>query len=224
MRDIAIFLVVAIGIPFILRNPAVGIGYWVWFSLMNPHRAAWGFAYSFHFAFVIVVVTLIGLFINKEPRQFKGGAAAWMLLAFVLWMCWTTVFALEPARAHVMLERVVKIMFVTFLALYTLYKREHVMWLMVIIVVSIGFYGVKGGVFTLRHGGAHLVWGPPESFISDNNAIALAIIMTIPLLAYFYIMSTKRWVRAALAGSVVLCAVSALGTYSRGGLLAILAM
>ena len=48
--------------------------------------------------------------------------------------------------------------------------------------------------------------------------------MTIPLLAYFYIMSTKRWIRAAIAGSILLCAVSALGTYSRGGLLAIIAM
>ena len=224
MRDIAIFLVVAVGIPFILRNPAVGIGYWVWFSLMNPHRAAWGFAYSFHFAFVIVVVTVIGLFLNREPRQLKGGAVAWVLLAFVVWMGITTLFALEPDRAHVMAERVVKIMFVTFLALYTLYKREHVMWLMLIIVVSIGFYGVKGGVFTLRSGGAQLVWGPPESFIFDNNAIALAIIMTIPLLGYFYIMSTKRWIRAAIAGSVLLCSVAALGTYSRGGLLAIVAM
>ncbi len=109
MRDIAIFLVVAIGIPFILRNPAVGIGYWVWLSLMNPHRAAWGFAYSFHFAFVVAVATVIGLFLTKEPRQLKGGAAAWVLLAFVMWMCFTTLFALEPARAITMLERVVKI-------------------------------------------------------------------------------------------------------------------
>ena len=115
-------------------------------------------------------------------------------------------------------------MFVTFLALFTLYKREHVKWLMLIIVVSIGFYGVKGGVFTLRGGGANLVWGPPQSFIADNNALALAVIMTIPLLAYFYIMSTKRWIRAAIVGSIVLCAVSALGSYSRGGLLAIIAM
>ena len=50
MRDILIFLIVGMGgIPLILRNPAVGIGYGVWISLMNPHRAAWGFAYSFPF-------------------------------------------------------------------------------------------------------------------------------------------------------------------------------
>jgi putative inorganic carbon (HCO3(-)) transporter len=224
IRDIVLFLVVAIGIPFILRNPAVGIGYWVWFSLMNPHREAWGFAYSFPFAFVVLVATVIGLFLNKEPRRLKGGAAALVLLAFVMWMCFTTLFALEPAGAIKMLERVVKIQFVTFLALYTLYKREHVMWLVLISAVSVGFYGVKGGVFTIVRGGASLVWGPPLSFIADNNALALATIMTIPLLAYFYIMSTKRWIRAAIVVSIGLCAASALGSYSRGGLLAIIAM
>ena len=72
IRDIVLFLVVAIGIPFILRNPAVGIGYWVWLSLMNPHREAWGFAYSFPFAFVVAVTTVIGLFLTKEPRQLQG--------------------------------------------------------------------------------------------------------------------------------------------------------
>ena len=147
-----------------------------------------------------------------------------MLLAFVAWMCLTTIFALEPKPAVEMLERVLKILFVTFLALFTLHKREHVMWLVVIIALSVGFYGVKGGLFTLTSGGEHLVWGPPETFISDNNAIALAVIMTIPLLVYLYIMSTRRWVRIAIAVSIVLCTVCALGTYSRGGFLAIVAM
>lgn len=224
MRDIAIFLIVAGGIPFILRNPAVGIGYWVWLSLMNPHRAAWGFAYSFPFAFVVAVTTVVALFLSREPRQFKGGAAAWVLLAFVGWMCFTTIFALEPDLAVPMLERVVKILFVTFLALFALHKREHLMWLVLIIVVSIGFFGVKGGAFTLTTGGENLVWGPPETFISDNNALALAVIMTIPLFAYLYIMSTRRWIRAAIALSILLCVVSVLGSYSRGGLLAVVAM
>ena len=71
-----------------------------------------------------------------------------------------------------MLERVVKIMFVTFLALYTLYKREHVMWLMWIIVVSIGFYGVKGGASAPSRVAFQIVWGPPLSFIADNNAVS----------------------------------------------------
>lgn len=224
MRDILVFLIVIGGIPFILRNPAVGIGYWVWISLMNPHRATWGFAYSFPFAFTVIVATIIGLILTREPRQLKGGAATVVMIAFMAWVCFTTVFALEPDRAVEMLERVIKILFVTVLALFTLYKREHVTWLVLIIVVSIGFYGVKGGVFTIATGGQYLVWGPPETFIADNNALALGVIMTIPLLAYFYIMSTKRWVRIAILLSIPLCAVAVLGSYSRGGLLAIIAM
>ena len=224
MRDIVIFLIVVGGIPFILRNPAVGIGYWVWISLMSPHRAAYGFAYSFPFAFTVAVATIIGLFLSKEPRQLKGGGAVWVMIAFMAWMCVTTAFALEPDRALEMLERVIKILFVTVLALFTLYKREHVQWLVLIIVFSIGFYGVKGGLFTLITGGENLVWGPPDTFIADNNALALAVIMTIPLLAYLYIMSTQRWVHAAILMSIPLCVVAVLGSYSRGGLLAIIAM
>jgi len=108
MRDILIFLLVVGGIPFILRSPAVGIGYWVWIGLMNPHRSAWGFAYSLPFAFIVVVATIIGLFLTKQPRQLKGGAATWVLLLFVVWMCFTTIFAFEPESATAMLERVVK--------------------------------------------------------------------------------------------------------------------
>ncbi len=224
MRDIALFLIVAGGIPFILRSPAVGIGYWVLIGLMNLHRYGWGFAYSFPFALVVAVATMIGLVITKQPRQFKGGAAAWVLLAFVAWMCVTTIFALEQARAVEVLERVLKILFVTFLALVALRTREHVLWLVAIIVFSIGFYGVKGGLFTITTGGENLVWGPPETFIADNNALALAVIMTIPLFAYFYTLTARRWIRVAIVVCIALSAVSVFGSYSRGGLLAIAAM
>ncbi|MGH6610966.1 MAG: putative O-glycosylation ligase, exosortase A system-associated, partial [Burkholderiaceae bacterium] len=224
MRDILVFVIVMGGIPFILRNPAVGIGYWVWLGLMNPHRAAWGFAYTFPFAFVVAIATIAGLFLSREPRQLKGGAAVAVMIVFMLWMCVTTAFALEPDRAFPMFERVIKILFVTVLALFTLQTREHVKWLMLVIVFSVGFFGVKGGIFTLTTGGEFRVWGPPETFIADNNALALAVIMTIPLLAYFYIMTTKRWIRAGILVSIALCAVAVFGTYSRGGLLAIVAM
>lgn len=224
LRDLFVFLVVLIGIPFIVRRPAIGVMYWVWISLMNPHRQSFGLAYSFPFAMLIAALTLVGIVFTKEPRQLKGGAPAVLLLLMVGWMCVTTVFALVPADANRMLERELKIQFFTFLSLLVLSKREHVFWLVATIAASIGYYGVKGGLFTLLHGGNYIVWGPDDSFISDNNSLALATVMSIPLWAYLYILSTNRWIRLALAVAIGLSAVSALGSFSRGALLALGAM
>ena len=66
--------------------------------------------------------------------------------------------------------------------------------------------------------------GSGGSFIADNNALALAIVMTIPLLRWLQLQATRRWMRLALLGAMVLCAFSALGSQSRGALLAIGAM
>lgn len=224
LRDIAVFLIVVIGIPYIVRRPAIGVMYWVWISLMNPHRQAYGLAYSFPFAMLIAGLTLVGIFATKEPKQMKGGAPAVVLLLFLCLMCVTTATALEPEAANAMLERVLKIQVFTFVSLFVLSKREHVLWLVATIAVSIGYYGVKGGLFTLLHGGNYIVWGPADSFISDNNALALAVVMSIPLWAYLYLMNTNRWLRIAFAGAIALSAASALGSFSRGALLAIVSM
>jgi probable O-glycosylation ligase (exosortase A-associated) len=173
---------------------------------------------------LIAVLTVAGIVFSKEPKQLKGGAPAVILLLIVAWMCVTTTFALSPDDAQRILERVLKIQFFTFIALFVLSKREHVIWLIATIAASIGYYAVKGGLFTLLHGGSYIVWGPADSFISDNNSLALATVMSIPLWGYLYILATKRWVRIALAAAMALSAVSALGSFSRGALLAMSAM
>src|SRR5215472_7039614 len=126
LRDIALFLILLVGIPLMLRRPAIGVMYWVWVSLMNPHRQAYGLAYDFPFAMVIALVTVVGIVFSTEPKRFKGGAAAVVLFLFVLWTCVTTVYALEPSAAVPALVRHLKIQFLTFIALLILYKREHV--------------------------------------------------------------------------------------------------
>ena len=65
-----------------------------------------------------------------------------------------------------------------------LHEREHVHWLLWGLVVSVGYYGVKGGIFSIITGAENRVWGPPDSFIEDNNAIAVALIMVIPIMYY----------------------------------------
>jgi probable O-glycosylation ligase (exosortase A-associated) len=103
-------------------------------------------------------------------------------------------------------------------------NRKRLDWLVWTIVVSIGFYGIKGGVFTILQGGSHRVYGPPGTFIGGNNEMGLALAMTIPLMYYLYVESKKRYVRWGLLGAMLLTGLSAIGTHSRGALLGMAAM
>jgi probable O-glycosylation ligase (exosortase A-associated) len=62
------------------------------------------------------------------------------------------------------------------------------------------------------------------SFIADNNHFALATIMTIPLVRFLQLQLSNRWARATMTLVMILLAASALGSHSRGALLAIGAM
>jgi probable O-glycosylation ligase (exosortase A-associated) len=117
-----------------------------------------------------------------------------------------------------------KIQIMVFVALYVLHSKAHVQALLWVLAGSVAFYGIKGGWFTLMTGGNFRVWGPPGSFIEENNALALALVMTIPLLRYLQLQSRKRWVRWGLVAAMLLCGVSVLGSHSRGAFLAASAM
>src|SRR5262249_50474090 len=67
-------------------------------------------------------------------------------------------------------------------------------------------------------------WGPPDSFIFANNAIGLALLVTIPLLRYLQLQSKVRWRRQALLAAMGLSALAAIATYSRGAALAMAVM
>lgn len=66
--------------------------------------------------------------------------------------------------------------------------------------------------------------GPPASYIEGNTEIALALTMTVPLMFWLRLQTENRWIRHALAAGILLTALAILGSYSRGGLLALGAM
>ena len=75
-------------------------------------------------------------------------------------MVFTTFLALVPDSAWPMLERTVKIQVGTLLALTLLYRKDHVLALIWVVAGSIGFYAIKGGIFTIATLGQYRVWGP----------------------------------------------------------------
>lgn len=224
MRDVLLTLIVFGSLPFILRSPVVGVLMWVWISVMNPQTQTWGFAHHFPFAFVIAVATMGALVFTRAPRAFPWTPLSIALLAFALWMNITLPFSLYFEYSLDQWSKVMKIMLMNIVVLMLVKSRQDIHRLMWMLVVSLGYYGVKGGLFTLRTGGNQRVWGPGDSFIGDNNALALALIMVIPLMVYVQQNTERKWVRHALTGAILLSALAALGSYSRGAFLAIAAM
>lgn len=224
MRDILVAALVFGSLPFILRRPWFGIIVWTWLGFMNPHRLAWGFVTEMPVAMIVALATLVGMLLSREEKRIPWTRESVVLALLVLWMTVTTFFAAFPELAWQQWEKVAKIQLMIFVAMMLITTRERLHLLVWTIAVSIGFFGVKGGIFTILNGGVHRVMGPPGTFIGENNAMGLALAMTVPLMYYLYQESSRRWVRWGLLAAMLLTSLAAFGTQSRGALLAMGAM
>ncbi|MBT9566862.1 MAG: putative O-glycosylation ligase, exosortase A system-associated [Thiobacillus sp.] len=224
MRDLLVTGMVFGLLPLVFKRPWIGILLWSWLGYMNPHRQTWGFAYDFPFAFIVGIVTMVAFAFSREKKDMIWSRETVVLLIFVGWMLVTTFFALYPDQAWPQFDKVWKIQLMIFLTALIIKDRHQLHWMVWVVALSLGYYGVKGGIFTILHGGAFRVHGPAGTFIGENNEIALALIMTVPLIRYLHLQETRRWVRAGLAGAMILTGIAAIGSQSRGALLAILAM
>jgi probable O-glycosylation ligase (exosortase A-associated) len=191
---------------------------------MNPHRLTWSFAYEMPFAMIVAVVTLLSLLISREPKKIPWTRETILLLIFLTWVLVTTINALYPELAWPHLNQFWKILLMIYVTMMLMQSKERINQLVWVIALSIGFYGVKGGIFTIAHGGVYHVRGPEGSFIGGDNEMGLALIMTIPLLRCLQLTARSIWVRGALSAAMVLCAIATVGSQSRGALLGLVAM
>lgn len=221
MRDIIITAMVFGLLPFILRNAWWGVLAWSWLSYMNPHRLAWGFAYTMPFAQIVAITLLAALLVTKDKMFLPKNPAVKAWGVFLVWLAICTYFAVYPDNAMYQLETVLKIQLVTFVTMLTMHNFERVNQLIWVIVFSIGFYSVKGGAFTLMTGGNFHVYGPEGSYIAENNTLAVAVLMIIPMMVYMNRFPPHRLVKKIMPLCIFLSLASVVGSQSRGAILAI---
>jgi len=222
MRDLLVAFIVFGSLPFILKRPFWGIVLLAGLGYMNPHRLCYGFMLTMPVVQIVAIVTFIGMLMSKEVKRMVWSREIIMLVIFIVWMGVTTTQAFNSGEAWIQYEKVIKIQILTFMTLLLLTSREKVNILVWAIVFSLGFYGVKGGIFTIAKGGVHRVQGPPGTFIAGNNELALAMVMTIPLMYYLYMHERHKWLKPGLMAAMILTAISAFGTQSRGALVALI--
>lgn len=224
MRDIFVLLVVLGSLPLIIYRPYIGILVWSWLAYMNPHRLSWGFAYDFPFAQIVAIVIMVALVFSKEPKKIPWTRETIVLVIFVFWMLITTLNANYGDLAWEQYIKVIKIQVATFLTLIIMNDKNRLVLLAWAIALSLGFFGIKGGIFTAITGGGHHVLGPYGTFIGGNNELGLALIMTVPLMRFLQLTYDQKWIKIGMTSAIALTFIAILGTQSRGALLGVAAM
>lgn len=219
MRDIIIFTIIFGSLPFILKRPVIGVLMFTWVSLMNPHRLTYGAAYDFPFAALVSGVTVISLLFTREPRRFPFTPVTALLIVLMGWMTLTSFFALEPGLVWMEWDRVMKTLFMILISMLALNTEKDIKMFVWVVGLSLGIYGLKGGIFTVASGGSYKVFGPEGSYIGENNALALALVTTLPIIWYLRSQAQSKWLSIALTIMTVCTVISAVGSYSRGALL-----
>lgn len=224
MGALVVALAVLCLLPVIFRWPMTGILAWFWIGLMNPHRLVYGALNVMPFAAIIGGATLIAWLASTEKKRIPATPITLLLLLIAIWITWTTYNASMPDFAWPKWEQTLKILLMTAVTIPLMAKRERIHILIWVTVLSLGYYGFKGGLFTLVTGGEAHVWGPPRSFIGDNNALAMALTMLLPLLRYLQLQTESRLLRICLIIGMVLIVFSIIGSQSRGAFLAVVSM
>ena len=124
MRDILLIAIVLAGSLAALRHPWVGIMLWTWLSIMNPHRYAYGIAFSAPLAAVAAVSVLLGLLMTKERESpFKASPVIWFAM-LMLWMTISWLAGIDPADDYEQWKKVMKIDIMILLAFMLLKSKS----------------------------------------------------------------------------------------------------
>ena len=224
LRDLLLTMVLIGLLPIGFKRPFIGALIFAVVSLANPHRFTWGFAYSMPWALAYAGATMAGLLMTKE-RVIGDSIRRYMpVLIYLGWMTVTTAFAIERGAAIDRLTEIAKVQLMCLVTLSLLTDWQRVKQLVWVAVCSIGFFGLKGGIFTVASGGSDLVWGPPDSAITDNNHLAVALVMMLPLMYWLFTEAKRRWLKALILFSALMSVASIFGSHSRSAFLGILAI
>ena len=210
-----------------IRIPWIGVLSLALLSYLNPHRYAWGFMVNFPVYQVVFLSTVFGLLMNPNAR--RPFPLTWETIMFILLLTWFTLttYVAEPdfpIAAQDQWLKVMKIYISIFPTFLLIRNRTHFKWLIIIITVSFGLIGMKGGLFALSSGFNYRVWGPAKSFYAGNNEIALALNMILPLCLLCRKYTENVYLKWFFLAMFILSMCSIISTHSRGGLVTLVAV
>jgi putative inorganic carbon (hco3(-)) transporter len=215
MRALVLLASLLSTLPLAFIAPHIGVLIWSWLSFMSPQQLIY-LPTPLPIVYVVALVTAGAWLFSSQPKRLPSNLTTWLIILFMADMTISASVSITPEAVWPLWDRNIKTMVLALAIMALINNRVRIQAMIWTMVLSIGFYSVKGGIFFLMTGGR--VQGPPDTMIADNNTLGLAMIMAWPLMHYLRETSEDRFIRLGLLGAMALSAVAIIGTYSRGAL------
>ena len=219
MRDYVVLIFLIGSIIAALKKPWWGVLSLAVFSYLNPHAYAWGFVRTLPVYYVLFLVVSFRAFTAKDKQTIPKD---WRIAVFfMLWgyFAITSTQAYYPEIAWQKFWLVTKIYLPFYFTLVLINTRFKLYCLIVTIAASIGIVAVKGGIFAILHGFSYRIYGPPNTQFEENNAFAVAMLITIPLILIWQKETVNPWLKKGILLSIPIIFAASLSSWSRGALI-----
>ena len=203
-------------LPLSLMSAHVGVLLWIWVALLSPNELLTGFLSGVPFNKIVALSTVCLMFASREKKDAYLDTALVLLLMLGMSATISWYTALAPSdEGNDLYQKLIKEIVLVFIITAVMTTRHRIHLVVLTIVLSLGFLAVKEGLISILTAGGHKILG--SGSIGDNNSLATALLMIIPLMFYLARYSAVRAVRIGLLGAAGLGVVTVIMTFSRGG-------
>jgi probable O-glycosylation ligase (exosortase A-associated) len=215
MRDFLVVMGVIVLVPVALVRPWIGFLGYTLIGFWNPHKFTW-YLQDMRIALAVGLATLVGLVFTRERKSIPWNRELVLMVLLAAYFTLTSLFAWVPSAAWSRLDIVLRIYLMTFVMGTLIFGEQKVRSLLWTIMLGVGVFGIKGGLFSLATGGQFHVVGPALTFLEANTSLGLAFNMVLPLLLFAAQEQKVRWLKLGLYGAAGLTLIATIFTYSRG--------
>lgn len=239
MRDVFLLAMLPVLLYAIFQRPFIGLGLWIWTAMFYPNGWVYGIANGIRYNLIFSGLTIFVYAISKqkqkqeqkekqkEKQKLQLGSVGILLIMFFIWTTLSSMFSIgNPDIVWGAWSNLAKIVALFMCILLIIEKKLHIDFFLWCLIFSVGFFAAIEGLKYVSSGGAHHIAGLSGHVLQDNNQLALAMVMLLPVC--FYLLGEygkKSWIlKFGLIGLITLVITSIVGTNSRGGLVALAAV
>ena len=218
-------------LPLCFFRPFYGICVWAVLAFVNPqsYTLYWSVTRDIPWATVAAVPTLAG-FMCFTRGWLRSIATMQMGLLISLWVWFfvtslassnTPLFQHHSVATWEQFEFLSKILLMTVVTAAIIDSRQRLRIYLLVLAGSFALTVLKCLPFLVTTGGTYSLRGPKNTMVADNNDLALALNMTLPIFFFLAQTETNPWIKRICAFFFVVTIPTIFFTYSRGGLLAL---